>query len=99
MKLSTTIAAVLFSVIARTGALSALSSRQYDPCPEPPFSTLECCKAGLPGILGINCVAPASFPTDPASFAELCSELFGEPQCCAIPVAGQELFCEAPGGL
>ncbi|KAF7366979.1 Hydrophobin [Mycena sanguinolenta] len=65
-------------------------------CPGDILAIPKCCSTVLVGLVGISCIDPSpNPPTSSTSFKAGCASSGREAACCAVPVAGQALVCDA----
>ncbi|KAI1177942.1 hydrophobin-like protein [Nemania sp. FL0916] len=81
------------TLIAIMGALATAISA--NPCPHGLYSNAQCCDTLVSGVVALDCDSPSSNPRTPLDFHKICARGGKKAACCIVPVAGQDLLCEA----
>ncbi|KAF2155417.1 hypothetical protein K461DRAFT_292280 [Myriangium duriaei CBS 260.36] len=62
------------------------------------YGTPQCCATDVLGVADLNCANPPAAPTSEQNFVDTCAAIGQQARCCAIPILGQALLCDAPLG-
>ncbi|KAJ4380406.1 hypothetical protein N0V85_008753 [Neurospora sp. IMI 360204] len=94
-----TIATVL-SLLTVALAAPAVIERQvpYTPC-SGLYGTAMCCATDVLGVADLDCANPPETVTSAANFQSTCAAVGQRARCCAIPLLGQGVLCQAPAGI
>ncbi|GFP53041.1 hypothetical protein ACSS6W_000479 [Trichoderma asperelloides] len=89
-------AAALFAAVAIAGPVEVRTGGNI--CPVGLFSNPQCCDTQVLGIIGLGCEVPPQTPRDGADFKNICAKTGDQALCCVLPIAGQDLLCQAAVG-
>lgn len=93
-------ASFITAILACAAAVVALPTENTGApqplCPPGLYSNPECCATDVLGIADLDCAPPPVVPWDIVQFDQICASEGQRARCCAIPVAGQAVLCEAP---
>ncbi|OJK03462.1 hypothetical protein ASPACDRAFT_22219, partial [Aspergillus aculeatus ATCC 16872] len=57
------------------------------------YNNAQCCISEELGIVGVDCEAPSTTPSDATGLRSICAAAGKVPRCCAVPIAGQDVLC------
>ncbi|KAL6893292.1 hydrophobin [Trichoderma evansii] len=90
-------AAALFAATAIAGPVEVRTGSPSI-CPSGLYSNPQCCATVVLGVVGLDCHVPGETPGNGVDFKNICARTGAQAVCCVVPVAGQDLLCQAPVG-
>ncbi|OCL08357.1 magnaporin [Glonium stellatum] len=95
MKFSGIIASALIGASTALATPAYLAEKRQTAICSGTYSNAQCCATNVLNLADLNCVNPPTEPTSMADFINICAAIGQQALCCALPILGQALLCNA----